>query len=193
MSDESPQTQAPSIEPPTSFRSTEWCIPKWYAVHTFAHHEKHVMKRLAARQLETFLPLYSVTHKWKNRSARLELPLFPGYLFVYIPLLERLKVLQVAGVARLVGAGGSPIPLPECEIESLKTARSLRIQTEPHEYLEVGRKVRVTTGPFEGFQGILLRRKGKFRVILSLELIRSSFVVDVGSSDVELLKDHRVV
>jgi len=167
-------------------------MPKWYAVHTFAHHEKQVKERLAARNVETFLPLYLTTHRWKNRTAHLELPLFPGYLFVYIPLLERLKVLQVSGVARLVGTAGTPIPLPEHEIESLRNARNISVHTEPHPYLEVGRRVRIKAGPFEGFLGILLRRKGRFRVILSLELIRSSFVVDICSSDVEPLKDQHI-
>src|SRR5262249_24494499 len=154
---------------PTASSAPEWSMPKWYAVHTFSHHEKQVKDRLAARNVETFLPLYPITHRWKNRTAQLELPLFPGYLFVYIPLMERLTVLQVSGVARLVGAAGRPIPLPEREIESLRSAHKIRVHTEPHPYLEIGRRVRIKAGPFEGFLGLLLRRKGRFRVILSLE------------------------
>jgi transcription antitermination factor NusG len=169
----------------------EFSCPKWYAVYTFAHHEKRVNERLAAKNISTFLPLYTTRHRRQSGIVLHEVPLFPGYLFAFIPLFERLKVLQVAGVARLVGTGGKPTPLPEFEIEALRNARTVGIYAEPHPYLEIGRKVRIKAGPFEGLQGILLRRKGKYRVVLSLVLIASSFVLDVDSCDVEPVKDHR--
>ena len=163
---------------------------RWYAAYTFSHHEKRVRDQLVAKRVETFLPLYSTVHRWKNRRAKLELPLFPGYVFVRIPLRDRLPVLQAAGVVRLVGTAGKPTPLEDHEIESLRNACDAKIPTEPHSYLRVGRKVRIKTGPFEGFQGILLRRSRKFRVVLSLELIARSFVLDVDISDLETLKER---
>jgi len=167
-----------------------WFTPRWYAAYTFSHHEKRVRDQLVAKRVETFLPLYSTVHRWKNRRAKLELPLFPGYVFVRIPLRDRLPVLQAAGVVRLVGTAGKPTPLEDHEIESLRNACDAKIPTEPHSYLRVGRKVRIKTGPFEGFQGILLRRSRKFRVVLSLELIARSFVLDVDISDLETLKER---
>jgi len=169
---------------------TESATPRWYAVHTFAHHEKRVNERLVGKHVGTFLPLCSVRRRRKSGTVQLEMPLFPGYLFVFIPLLERLKVLQVAGVACLVGTAGRPVPLPECEIESLRKARKMGIPAEPHRHLEIGRKVRIKAGPFEGLQGILTRRKGKNRVVLSLELIASSFVLDMDGYDVEPIKER---
>ena len=168
----------------------DFSVPRWYAVHTFAHHEKKVHERLLGKKVDAFLPLYSAKRKRKSGAVQLELPLFPGYLFVFLPLFERLRVLQVAGVARLVGTNGRPTPLLDGEVEALRNARTSGIQTQPHRHLDIGRKVRVTAGPFEGLQGILTRHKGKCRVVLSLELIASSFVLDIDSDDVEPVKER---
>jgi transcription antitermination factor NusG len=116
---------------------------------------------------------------------RLQLPLFPGYLFVRIALVDRLRVLQVPGVVRLVGFNGQLAGLPDEEIEALKKGLAGGVRAEPHPYLTVGRRVRVKRGPFEGRQGILLRRRGKLRLVLSIELIMRSLVIDVDIADVE--------
>src|SRR5215470_10036357 len=82
--------------------------PRWYAAHLCANHEKRVAAELNARNVENFLPLYSSVRRWKDRRVNLQLPLFPGYLFVRLPLRDRLRVLQIPSVVRLVGFGGSP-------------------------------------------------------------------------------------
>src|SRR5437773_12474799 len=95
-----------------------WFTPRWYAAYTFSHHEKRVRDQLVAKRVETFLPLYSTVHRWKNRLAKLELPLFPAYAFVRIPLRDRLRVLQSTGAVRLVRTAGTPPPLACPDIES---------------------------------------------------------------------------
>jgi transcription antitermination factor NusG len=116
---------------------------------------------------------------------RLQLPLFPGYLFVRMAVVDRLRVLQVPGVVRLVGFNGQLAALPDGEIEGLKNGLAGGVRAEPHPFLTAGRRVRVKRGPFEGRQGILLRRKGKLRLILSIELIMRSVVIDIDIDDVE--------
>lgn len=177
---------------PFSYTAIESQVPQWFAAYTCAHHERRVSEHLSTRGIEYFLPTYRAIHRWKDRKVELELPLFPGYVFVHLATHEHFHVLSVPGVARIVGTAQKATPLPDCEIESLKNARSSGIHTEPYRYLEIGRKVRIKAGPFEGLQGILLRRKGRFRVVFSLQLIRSSFVLDVDGSELELIKDQRV-
>lgn len=116
---------------------------------------------------------------------RLQLPLFPGYLFVRMAAVDRLRVLQVPGVVRIVGFNGQLAALPDEEIEGLKKGLSGGVRAEPHPFLTAGRRVRVKRGPFEGREGILLRRKGKLRLVLSIELIMRSLVIDVDITDVE--------
>jgi transcription antitermination factor NusG len=160
--------------------------PLWYAVYTCSNHERRIARQLQERDVEYFLPLYETVHRWKDRRMRLQLPLFPGYLFVRMSLRDRLRVLQVPSVVRFVSSGGVPTVLPELEIESLRKGWCAGLSAQPHPYLTAGRRVRIKNGSLAGMEGILLRRKGSFRVVLSIDLIMRSIVVEVDESVLEL-------
>lgn len=162
--------------------------PLWYAAYTSANHEKRVGEQLAVRSVEHFLPLYSSLRRWKDRRVKLELPLFPGYVFVRLALRDRLVVLQIPGVARLVGFNGTPAALPEEEIEALKKGLLCGVHAEPHPFLSVGRRVRVKAGPLAGAEGIVIRRKNRLRLIISLDLIRCAAGVEVEAVDLEPIR-----
>jgi len=164
---------------------TEFAEPHWYVAHTSANHEKRVTQQLLERSVENFLPLYDCVRRWKDRRMKLQLPLFPGYVFVRLLLRERLKVLQVPGVARLISFNGQPAVLPDTEVEALRAGLATRLRAEPHPYLTVGRRVRVKRGPLAGVEGILIRKKNACRVVLSLDLIMQSASVEVDASDLE--------
>jgi transcription antitermination factor NusG len=155
----------------------------WYAAYICANHEKRVAAELQARAVEQFLPLYSSVRRWKDRRMSLELPLFPGYVFVRLALRNRLRVLQIPSVVRLVGFNGLPAPLPDTEMETLRSRLSQRLRAEPHPFLTVGRRVRIKAGPFAGLEGILKRRKSGLRVIVSIQLIQQSVAVEVDEAD----------
>ncbi len=162
--------------------------PHWFAVYTRSRHEKTVAEQLAQKSVDHFLPLYESVRKWKNGNFKVHLPLFPGYLFVHIPLQERLQVLQVPGVVQLVGSSGVPLALPQAEIETIRDALTKGLQAHPHPYLKVGSRVRISSGPLEGLQGILLRKKGKVRLVVSVDLIMRSIAIDIDASEVEPTK-----
>lgn len=164
---------------------------RWYAAYTCANHEKCVAEQLAQHSMEHFLPLYESVRRWKDRRVRLQLPLFPGYIFVRFALGDRLRVLEIPSVVRLVGFNGLPTPLPEGEIESLRNALVRQLHAEPYPYLTVGRRVLIIHGPLRGLEGILLRKKGNLRLVLSLELIQRSIVVDVDAADVIAIAGSR--
>lgn len=164
--------------------AVEYYEPRWYAAHTSANHEKRVALQVAQRSLEHFLPVYESVRQWKDRRIKLELPLFPGYVFVRLALRDRLRVLQVPGVARLVGFNGVPTSLPDEEIERLRVALAEGLRAEPHPYLKVGRRVRITRGPLAGREGLLKRWKGGLRVVLSIESIQRSISMEVDASSV---------
>lgn len=162
--------------------------PQWYAVYTRSHHEKCVAEQLRTRTVEHFLPLYETVRKWKDRRKRMELPLFPGYIFVHLPLQERLRVLVVPGVVRLVGFDNHPVALPEAEVEALRSVLGRGLRSEPHPYLTVGRRMRIMRGALEGMEGILIRKKGRVRLVLSIDLIRQSAMIEVDSADVDAVR-----
>ena len=161
-----------------------WAEQHWYAAYTCAQHEKRVAAELGARDVEHFLPLYSSMRRWKDRRVQLELPLFPGYVFVRLALRERLRVLRIPSLVRLVGFGGLPTALPDEEMEILRSGLCESLRAEPHPFLTVGRRVRITGGPFAGLEGVLKRKKNNLRVVVTLELIQRSVAVDVDAADV---------
>jgi len=159
--------------------------PCWFAAYTSPRHEKAVARQFEARQIESFLPLYRSMRLWRNGCrVAVDRPLFPGYVFVHIRRRESVKVLQVPGVVSLVSSGREASALPSSEIESLRADLPLR-RFEPHAYLIVGEKVRITSGSLAGLVGVLVRRKNNLRVVLSLDLIMQSVAVEVGADEIE--------
>jgi transcription antitermination factor NusG len=159
--------------------------PRWYAAYTRANHERRVADQLVERGMEYFLPQYESLRNWKDRRVRLQMPLFPGYVFVHLALQNRLRVLQVPGVACLVGFAGRPMAVPEEEFARIRGFLNKGLRAEPHPYLQAGRRVRVRSGPLEGMEGIVLRRKNGWRLVISLDLIHRAMDVDVDGADLE--------
>lgn len=137
------------------------------------------------RTVEAYLPLYRSVRRWKDRRVDLELPLFPGYVFVHLALRDRLQVLQTPSVVRLVGFGGQPAALPDQEIEVLRQGLTRDLRIEPHPYLKIGYRVRVRTGPLQGLQGILVCKKNKSRFVISLDLITRSVAAEIDVAELE--------
>jgi transcription antitermination factor NusG len=157
----------------------------WYAAYTSANHEKKAAAEISRRGVESFLPLYHTVRRWSDRRVHLDLPLFPGYVFVRLPVTERRRVLEVPGVSTLVAFGGTPAALPDEQIEALRTGLTHQLRAEPHPFLTAGRRVRVRTGPFAGIEGFIVRRKNGLRLVVSLELIQRSLAVEIDVGDLE--------
>ena len=153
--------------------------PFWYAVYTKANHEKRVAQQLEQRCVEHFLPLYESIRRWKDRRIWLQTPLFRGYVFVRLALRDRLQLLQIPGVVQLVNFNGHPAPLPEEDIQAIRNCLGRSRRVEPHPYMQAGLRVRVTSGPLQGLEGVLLRRKNKTRFVLSFDLIMRSVAVEI--------------
>lgn len=163
----------------------EYREPHWYAVQTCANHEKRVRQQLDLRVVETYLPVYESVRQWKDRRVRRELPLFPGYLFVRLALCDRLRVLRTPSVVRIVEFGGQAAALPDQEIEILRRGLTHELGIEPYPYLKVGRRVRVRTGPLQGLEGILVRKKNRSRFVISVDLIMRSVAVEIDVTELE--------
>lgn len=158
---------------------------QWFATYTTPRHEKYVSEMLTERGIETFLPLYRTARQWKKSSpVVLELPLFPTYVFVRIDRHARGVVLAMPGVLSIVGSSKEPWPLPDLEIDALQRGMQTR-KVEPHPYLKVGERVRVKAGMMTGVEGILVRKKNEFRVVLTLDAIMQSVSVEVDADDLD--------
>jgi transcription antitermination factor NusG len=158
---------------------------EWYAVYTRHQHEKSVAENLLGRGLDVFLPVYEALRQWNDRKKRLSLPLFPCYVFFRGNFERRAKVLSTPGVHSIVGFAGRPAAIQRCEIDAIRLAVESHLRIEPHPFLRYGDQVRVKFGPLTGIEGILIRKRGFERLIISAELLQKSVSVEVDASCIE--------
>jgi len=180
----SPMMSASAQHDPESPASGPGFAPLWYVVRTRSRHEKTVRDQLVSRDVETFLPIAERWSRWKDRRKKVAFPLFPGYCFARFPLVERLRVLNVVGVADLVGTSGRPEPVPDAEIEAIQRLASTTLQYDPHPFLAEGMDVEVVRGPLAGVRGKLLRKDRVTRLVLAVTLIHQAAVVEIHPADV---------
>lgn len=171
-----------SLSEPTSCHQARRA---WYALYTRHQHEKAVALALINKGFEAFLPLYNVTHRWKDRTKQLSVPLFPCYVFLCTRDHAWLPVLTTPGVHMVVGYSGQPAAIPEAEIDAIRRAVECSNHVEPHPFLKCGDWVRVKSGPMEGTEGILVRKKSHFRLVLSVEMLGKSVSLEVDVATVE--------
>jgi transcription antitermination factor NusG len=163
---------------------------EWNAIYTRHQHEKAVAESLAGNGFEVFLPTYNVIRQWTDRKKQLSLPLFPCYVFVRSNFERHLRVLTTPGVHFMVMFAGRPAPIPDLEIDAIRKAVESMFRVEPHPFLRCGDWVRVTSGPLADVEGILVRKKGSYRLILSAELLGKSIAVEIDAFSVKPLP-HR--
>lgn len=157
---------------------------EWNAVYTRHQHEKSVAQSLAGNGFETFLPTYSTIRRWTDRKKTLSVPLFPCYVFVRTNFERRFEVVATRGVHCMVTFAGRPAPVPDVEIEAIRRAVESGLPVAPHPFLQCGDWVRVTSGPLADVEGILVRKKSLYRLVLSTELIGRSMALEIDALSV---------
>ena len=156
----------------------------WWAVYTRHQHERSIEEMLSAKGFEVFLPLYESTRRWKDRKKVIALPLFPCYVFVRGGLDRRLQVLTTPGVHMILSRGERIATIPEDEIEAIRKTIEGPFRVEPHPFLRCGERVRVVRGSLEGVEGVLIRKKNLYRLVLSVEMLAQSVAVEIDAADV---------
>ncbi len=157
----------------------------WWALYTRHQHERVVADMLTAKGFEVFLPLYSSVRRWKDRRKTLSLPLFPCYVFVRAGLDRKLQIVTTPGIHMVLTKGEQVAIIPESEIQAIHRVVEGYFDVEPHPFLRCGDRVRVKRGSLEGVEGILVRKKNLFRLVLSVEMLAQSVAVEIEATDVE--------
>jgi len=157
----------------------------WWALYTRHQHEKVVAEMLSTKGFETFLPLYESVRRWKDRKKLLSLPLFPCYVFVRGGWDRKLQIVTTPGVHMILYHGERVATIPEAEMEAIQRAVGGSLHVEPHPFLKCGERVRVLRGALEGVEGILIRKKNLYRLVLSVDMLAQSVGVEIDASDVE--------
>jgi len=159
----------------------------WYALQTHARHEKVVAARLQEQGFESFLPLVTEVHQWRDRRKRVDVPLFSCYVFVNLMLTneQRYRVCNIDGVSSFVGVRGQGIPIPAEQIEAVQKLVAQQLPWSNHPFLKIGQRVRIRGGALDGIEGILVARNGDQTLVISVDAIQRSLAVRIDGYDVE--------
>lgn len=151
----------------------------WYGIRTKSNQEKIAASVLAAKGFEQYLPTYRARRRWSDRVVETSLPLFPGYVFCRFAASRKVEILTTPGVASVVSFAGLPAPISDSEISAIQTLIESGSAIEPHPYLKEGQPVRVVRGPLEGAEGILVKKRDHWRMLVSISLLQRSVAVEV--------------
>jgi transcription antitermination factor NusG len=151
----------------------------WFAVRVRSNHERIAAAHLRERGYEEFSPSWKTERRWSDRTKEMDQFLFPGYVFCRLNPLDRLPVLTAPGVVDLVGFGKIPAPVPDQEIETVRRMVQSGLFVMPWPFLELGHRVLIERGPLAGVEGILDEVKGKWRLVVSVQLLQRSVSAEV--------------
>jgi transcription antitermination factor NusG len=151
----------------------------WYALTVKPQHEKSVAEQLESKTLETYLPLYRAKRRWSDRVKVIELPLFSRYVFCRFSFEDRLKVMQITSINRIVSFGGKPCAVDDQVIQTLRAIVGSGLACSPWPFVRVGQRVRICAGPLAGTEGILTREKSGYRVVINVDILNRGVAVEV--------------
>jgi len=159
----------------------------WYAIRTRPRNEKWIAGQLQGKGVFTFLPLLQQIHQWSDRRSKVVIPMFSCYVFVHTAQTaeERLKILRTPGVLGFIGTERQGTPIPDCQIENLRTAIREKIPCAVHPFISIGQRVRIRGGSLNGIEGILVKKGADQSVVLSVELLRRSISIRVDGYEIE--------
>jgi transcription antitermination factor NusG len=161
--------------------STDSGLP-WFALQVRSQRENYVADQLSAKGYELFLPLYSSRKRWSDRIKKVELPLFPGYLFCRFDPYNRLPILKTPWILQIVGFNHIPSPVDNEEISAVRTLVATGACAQPWPFIGVGEKVRIESGPLRGVVGVLTQVKGDHKLVVSITLLQRSVAVEIDSA-----------
>ncbi len=153
--------------------------PRWYAIRTRARHEKAVTAQLERIGVTTILPLVRQTHRWSDRQKTIQCVLFDCYTFVRPESYSEkyLHIVRTPGVVGFVGIRGAGLPIPDKEIEDIRSLLANDVPCTPYPFLRTGRRVRIRGGCMDGLEGVLVAKNSDQSLIVSVKMIQRSLAV----------------
>jgi transcription antitermination factor NusG len=154
-------------------------IQPWYGVRTKSNHERLAAAVLESKGYEQYLPVYRSRRRWSDRVVEKNQPLFPGYVFCRFDARKPLPIVSTPGVVSVVGFGNEPAPISDTEIEAVQMLLLSGLATEPCPFLQEGQRIRVKRGSLEGLEGILLKKKSDWKIVVSVTMLQRSVAVEI--------------
>jgi transcription antitermination factor NusG len=175
-----------SAQPKSFLTREDLCADAhWYAAYTRPQHERSVAEQAAAKGLEALVPMAPMRRSWKQRVVHLAMPLFPGYVFVHMQLDQRLQLLSIPSVVRLVSFSGTPATISVAEIEAIRTCMTNARGMRADHYLQAGCRVRIREGIMAGIEGVVVEQNSMHRLVISIRMLQLAFSIDVEADNLE--------
>jgi len=164
-------------------------VHQWFALYTMPQSEQNIRRLLDLRGIESFVPTFEVQRVWRNRQrVKTMRPLFPSYVFVHITNRQRGTVLSSPGALRIIGNSHASLPIPDREIEFLRSETSKR-KIEPYLDLIIGNRVRIRSGPMEGLEGVLVEKRNSLRFVLTVAMINQHAAIEMNADELEMIRN----
>ena len=159
----------------------------WLVLRTKSRRENIVENGLRQKKINAFLPRRKEVRIRRQTKRLLELPLFPGYIFVqpHPNQIEHLR--HIPGSCGLIVIGNIPAAMPDTELEAVRIMTRSGAKLSVNEELIPGKKVEVLSGPFKGVQGELVRIKNKQRLLINAHVLGKSVDVEISSEKTKIL------
>jgi transcription termination/antitermination protein NusG len=159
------------------------CDGRWFAIQVRPNAEHTALAGLRSKGYEAYLPTFHCTRQWSDRTKKLRLPLFAGYLFCRFCSALTAPIVTTLGVVRILGIGKTPIPVEDSEIVSLQAIEAaVGVRSYPWPRLELGSQVCICAGPLRGLVGVLQSVKGESTLIVSVSLLQRAVAVEVQAN-----------
>ncbi|MEX8548509.1 MAG: UpxY family transcription antiterminator [Mucilaginibacter sp.] len=162
--------------------------PKWYPVYTHSRAEKQAYDLLLKKGIEAYLPLQKTLKQWSDRKKWVSEPLFKSYLFVRIFQKQQTEILMTKGIARFLYHSGKIANMPDQQINEIQMLLSTEMDLEvTSDHISPGEKVVIKAGPLIGLTGELVSYKSQKQLIIRLENLGQSILVNAHAALVDKL------
>jgi transcription antitermination factor NusG len=157
---------------------------KWMCVYTLSRREKEFMRRLVTLEIPHFGPM--IPKRFRSPNGRLRtsfIPLFPNYVFIFANDQDRYQAMTTNCVSRC-----TPVDDSQQLVTDLRRIRAVieaGVALTPEARLEPGNWVRVRSGPFAGYEGSVIRREGKTRLLLSIHFLEQGVSMELDEGLLE--------
>ncbi len=159
----------------------------WYALYTRPNFEKRVVRDLDEMGIEGYLPLKRSLRQWSDRKKWIESPLFSCYVFVHVSRERRVQSLKADGVVCMLSSRGKPSSIPDSEIQIVKDLIANDLDPAPAHDFAPGDMLEIISGPLKGLRGMSVMKKGKRRMLVTLEGMRQMVSIKLGPNHVRRL------
>ena len=160
----------------------------WYAVYTRPRHEKKVAKSCIDYNISYYLPLQESVRYYHNRVITFKKPLFSSYIFCNCSHDQKIQLYRTGLLCAFIEAPDQEQVLRE--LKQIHEAQNEGAKLVPHKFLTRGRRVKIVRGPFKNYEGKIAYKKGSYKLILNIDLIKQAVAIEVNAKDIALLDEE---